>query len=333
MIIKLNICYIFVCVVLFPMVIYLGLKYHHPSTILFSTTYKDISSNLSQETILCEENEVVKLAYKKRMEGAFKRIKQNISEINFVSNFPLLIHFIWLSHDIRKDNTVDKTMMKNIGTFQIYEKSGWHIIIWDNKRIHSNYCPDTTSNKELCEILTNESLIKKCNLKIAMKADLLRYMIVFDFGGMYFDCDFIALRNMEHILLDMIKNHGLIVARENTDPYNLSNGFFAASPQNIYLEKAKNLALVSIKGSARANTRTGPFFFKKAVLSAFFKMNINDKNIIKQFNLSSIASVLPTNYLYAWPYSKRSNKTMLQEVKKFPTTYFIHLWAKSWHKK
>ena len=321
--------------VIFTTLAYFSLRYHQSSFVLFGSTHKHstfLLPNLSQKATPCGKITSFEMLYKKRMEKTFPRIKQNINEIKFVRNFPLLIHFIWISHDITQNNTVDEKIVKNIETFHMYEKDGWKIMIWDNNKIRSNYCPDKKSNEELCDILTNLTLVKRYNLKKNMKADLLRYIIIHDFGGMYFDCDFIAVRNMNHILLHEIKRHGLILVREPIDPFHLANEFFAAAPQNICIEKAKNWALISIKSSLKNLERTGPRFFIKAVLSAFFKVNIHDRKTIKQFNLSSIASVLPTDYLYAWPYPKRTNKTMFQEVKSFPTTYFMHLWAASWQK-
>ena len=47
-----------------------------------------------------------------------------------------------------------------------------------------------------------------------MKSDMLRFVIMHEFGGMYFDTDFIALRNMDQIIRDKIKEHGLIVVHE-----------------------------------------------------------------------------------------------------------------------
>ena len=99
-----------------------------------------------------------------------------------------------------------------------------------------------------------------------MKSDILRIFIIHEFGGMYFDTDFIAVRNMHHIIRDNIKKHGIIVAHEINEKRSTysSGGIFAAYPGNVCIENAKNHVVSAIKGNQLSNIRTGPFFFKKA---------------------------------------------------------------------
>ena len=150
-----------------------------------------------------------------------------------------------------------------------------------------------------------------------------------------FDTDFIALRNMDHIIRNKIKEHGLIVAHEVNESRSmyLAGEFFAAYPGNICIGNAKNHVLEAIKGKEALNIRTGPYFFKKALVSTYFDTLNIDSFSISKFNLSKLATVLPTKYLYSFPFKQKKDMVLLERVKKLPDTYFIHLWRGSWLEK
>ena len=155
----------------------------------------------------------------------------------------MLIHFIWINNDVRTKNNFDRQTQRNLKTFSIYRKLGWKIIVWDNAEVYSVFCVDTDNNKELCEILTNVELNKQHKITLAMKSDILRLFIISEFGGMYFDTDFIALRNMDHIISNKIKDHGLIVAHSLNDSRSLylSQRFFCClSWEHLYQECQKS---------------------------------------------------------------------------------------------
>ena len=256
-------------------------------------------------------------------------------DIKFMDNLPMLIHFIWINNDIRTRNNYDKKTGENLKTFSIYEKTRWKIILWDNRKVYKIFCMDNKKNEDLCQTLTNVTLAKQCKITLSMKSDMLRFVIMHEFGGMYFDTDFIALRNMDHIIRDKIKEHGLIVAHEVNDCRSmyLAGEFFAAYPGNICIKNAKNHVLEAIKGKEPSHVRTGPYFFKKTLVSTYFDTFNIDAVSISKFNLSKIATVLPTKYLYSFPFKRKNDMALLKKVKKLPETYFIHFWRGSWLEK
>ena len=270
--------------------------------------------------------------YKIEKEKELRLLGIHSHDIQFVHKLPMLIHFVWISNDIRTGNNYDMETEENLKTFSIYAAIGWKIIVWDNKKVHNIFCADTNKNKDFCTVLTDSVMTKKYNITLSMKSDVLRFFIIYEFGGMYFDTDFIAVRSMNHIIEENIKKHGLIVANE----YNvigaqyLSGGFFAAYPGNMFIENAKNHVVRAIRGKNKSNFRTGPYFFKKALVSTFFETFEVDSVTISKFNLSKIATVLPTRYLYKFPWKIKENMAELERVKKFPQTYFVHLWRGSW---
>ena len=229
----------------------------------------------------------------------FRALDIHSHDIKFMHKLPMLIHFIWINNDIRTRNNYDKKTDENLKTFSIYEKTGWKIILWDNRKMYNIFCTDTKKNVELCQILTNVTLAKQYKITLSMKSDMLRFVIMHEFGGMYFDTDFIALRNMDHIIRYGIKEHGLIVVHEINERRSVYLGreFFAAYPGNICIENAKKHVLVAIKGKEPSHVRTRPYFFKKALVSTYFDTFNIDSVSISKFNLSKVATVLPTNYL------------------------------------
>ena len=291
---------------------------------------EDTQTSLRKETF---SNRTFEEIYKREKEEKFRILGIHSHDIKFMHNLPMLIHFIWINNDVRTRNNYDNKTAENLKTFSIYEKTGWKIILWDNRKVYNIFCTDKNINNDLCEILTNAALSKRYMMTLSMKSDMLRFVIVHEFGGMYFDTDFIALRNMDHIIGNGIKKNGLIVVHEVNERRSmyLAGGFFAAYPRNICIGNAKKHVVAAIKGKEESNIRTGPYFFKKALVSTYFDTFDIDSVSISKFNLSKIATVLPTNYLYSFPFEQKADMALLEKVKKLPETYFIHLWRGSWH--
>ena len=93
--------------------------------------------------------------YKKEKEDKFTVLGIHSHKIKFMHNLPMLIHFIWINNDIRIRNNYDNKTEENLKTFSIYEKTGWRIIVWDNRKVYKIFCMDNKKNKEFCQILTN----------------------------------------------------------------------------------------------------------------------------------------------------------------------------------
>ena len=185
---------------------------------------EDRQTFLRKETV---SNRTFEEIYKREKEDKFKILNIHSHDVKFRHNLPMLIHFIWINNDIRSRNNYDNKTEENLKTFSIYEKTGWKIILWDNRKVYNIFCTDKDINKDLCEILTNVALAKRYMITLSMKSDMLRFFIMHEFGGMYFDTDFIALRNMEHVIRNGIKNNGLIVVHEVNESRSmyLSGGF------------------------------------------------------------------------------------------------------------
>ena len=182
----------------------------------FSGIMKDkcTKSEANFRTNIAVSNKTFEEIDKTEKYNKFRALDIHSHDIKFMHKLPMLIHFIWINNDIRTRNNYDKKTDENLKTFSIYEKTGWKIILWDNRKVYNIFCTDTKKNEELCQILTNVTLAKQYKITLSMKSDMLRFVIMHEFGGMYFDTDYIALRNMDHIIRYRIKEHGLIVVHE-----------------------------------------------------------------------------------------------------------------------
>ena len=161
---------------------------------------KFIKGSDNFQTIKPVSNKTFEEIYKIEKENTLKTLGIHSHEIKFVHNLPMLIHFIWINNDVRTRNNYDKRTEENLKMFSIYERIGWKIILWDNRKVYNILCTDKNINKAICGILTNVALAKQYKITLSMKSDMLRFFIMHEFGGMYFDTDFIALRNMDHII-------------------------------------------------------------------------------------------------------------------------------------
>jgi mannosyltransferase OCH1-like enzyme len=47
--------------------------------------------------------------------------------------------------------------------------------------------------------LVNQKYYDECNV-LAMKADILRYELLYFFGGIYVDCDFLSLKSIDNLI-------------------------------------------------------------------------------------------------------------------------------------
>jgi mannosyltransferase OCH1-like enzyme len=92
---------------------------------------------------------------------------------------PKIFHFIW------------------IGPNEFPKESNVYIESW--KKLHPDYmfCFWNDTNIPL---LYNQSEYNNSKI-MAMKADILRYELLYIFGGIYVDCDFMALKNIEQLII------------------------------------------------------------------------------------------------------------------------------------
>jgi len=86
--------------------------------------------------------------------------------------------------------------------------------------------------------------------------------------------------------------------------------------------------------SLRSNVRTGPHFWKRAIVSTYYNnplfMNGSIDRLLEMFDFSGIAYELPTKYMYSMKYL--DDETRKEELinSDDPDLYAIHQWDGSW---
>jgi len=221
------------------------------------------------------------------------------------SKIPKLIHFIWLGSELQ---TAQK---KSITSFEKYHPD-YKIKIWldkdsDNYKWHS---------KKALELFSLASTY-------AEKSDILRYDILFQYGGVYSDTDVLCLKSFNCLLKtgtsffagletnQLVKKYG--------HPLYIGNCI-------IGCEKGSNIMKVCLENLYRVNERpdlylpmrTGPGLLSRACLSC-----LNSENPL----------ILPCSYFYPWPHSKKEMGSGKAHSFIRKESYCLHLWDGSWEKK
>jgi mannosyltransferase OCH1-like enzyme len=226
----------------------------------------------------------------------------NLSKSNNLY-IPKIIHQIWIGTEIPESVKVLSNQIQ-------YLNPDWEYKLWTDDSFD----------------FLDSNLLKKINKieNLGARSDVLRYLIINKFGGLYLDCDFVPIKNFN----DLIYNNVFIAGICNPDESNLpliNNGFFASNSNNPILKMIitnilGNLdILFNISKQDEVFKYTGPDIFTNQIFN--FITNNDNTGIV----------IYPSTYLY--PISCRNkfriNKKTI-EKSTYNETFAIHLWNASW---
>ena len=269
---------------------------------------KNIINNTNSNTIikyntLYKENHNCANNSIKRIKRIERRKRKNTYIENFVDictdNYdenifiPKCLNFIWVGR-----NEMPNDFKDNIKSW-IKNHNKWKIKIWSDFDINPT------------NFINYNQIIK--STKMAQKADIMRYEIIYKYGGMYLDTDFKCYKNIS----SLIDNYELITCNgdfECPDKQVCSIGFFAANKNNdlfkILVDNIKNINI----GNKPINEETGPYYFG---------FHLNNKNY--EFH-----NIVNPRLLYPNTYQEYHNNI---DVTKYRiNSYGEHMWANSWGK-
>jgi hypothetical protein len=103
---------------------------------------------------------------------------EELSSLEKTRKIPKILHFIWLGN-----NDIPMIYIKYIESW-IKNHPDYHYCFWNDYNIPK---------------LINQKYYDATNV-YAMKADILRYELLYIFGGVYVDCDFLCIKNIENII-------------------------------------------------------------------------------------------------------------------------------------
>ena len=203
---------------------------------------------------------------------------------------PKIFHFIWIG-----PNKLPLEYQKYIKSW-IYNHPDWLIRIWTDKDINEKN-------------FSNIEYILKAK-KYAQKADIMRYEIIYNYGGVYLDIDFVCYKNIEELL-----NGEFITCNGDFDCIDksvISMCFFASTINNEISKKLVDEIKNTTINIKSVNIETGPYYFGK---------------IVNQFN--DFIKLEP-RLLYPHTYNEFHNndKNIIENKKK---AYGEHLWSNSWN--
>ncbi len=227
-----------------------------------------------------------------------------------VNKIPKILHQFWHGNPFPEKYKQLTDLWKNM-------HPDWTVILWDEEAV-SKF---GLANKWMYENMKNPSA----------KSDVVRYEVVYSYGGVYMDTDFLTCKNFDKLLyLDffcglMGSYDGTLLNAETC----VAPSIFGASQGNGILEKII-LKIGQQKTVPRTipeiMTITGPQMFSTEVLA--------------ELGPRPLTVVLPPTYFYPFPGQGREGirNLSLEETQRvlkkydYQETYAMHLWYCSWQK-
>jgi len=139
---------------------------------------------------------------------------------------PKLLHFIWIGSNL------PEKYIANINTY-ITNNPGYEIWIWHDDNTNA----EKITNLQKCKMqninqvkFVNASGIEKMK-NWAGKADIIRYEIIYNYGGMYTDVDSRSVKPFDDNF-----NNSFVCIDASNNYYNITNAQFSFNQKNPYLE-------------------------------------------------------------------------------------------------
>ncbi len=221
---------------------------------------------------------------------------------------PLKIHQIW------------------IGPRPVPEKFLWLMESWKKHHPEWEYKLWTNADLEKFPFVNKAAFDATPNW--GMKSDILRYEILYQYGGLYVDLDFECRAPFDLLHYQYDFYTGLC------SPHEICNALIAAAPGSPVM--AKTVDSITNKFEAMNHKfptdamgilyTTGPIFFTNLVADCWKSSSDENRDIM----------VFPIEYFYAFPNSKREDfwrgRMTQDQINAYfkPETMGVHYWATSW---
>ena len=230
----------------------------------------------------------------------FKYYLSNLDKSNneksIKSSIPKLIHQIWLG-----DKKLPKSCIPWMKSWKKFNPD-WEYKLWDEENIR--------------ELKINDFDIYSKKINPGYRSDILRYIILKKFGGLYVDTDFECLKPIPSHFL----KYKFIAGNMFGNKPAIGNSILLSSPNFILLNRVLN----HIKSTEYKNEinyiiqNSGP----ENVTKEYFSL--------KKFNKDQTL-ILPSNYFYPYP-NFMLNKQIDRYLEIEDVSVGIHHWKMSWMK-
>lgn len=219
------------------------------------------------------------------------------------NKIPNIFHYIWLGGELPELYSENIKDWKN-------KNPEFEIKIWNDLAVES----------AIKEIGCFQDLYKSAT-NVGMKSDIARYVILYQYGGIYMDTDFLCLSSD---FKELNKKHSFYTGLSYDQEVCFFNGFFACSKNHpIMLTCLSNINLNTYSHISCEQTRTlhqtGPMMFTRVALS-YLRANMDEHFL-----------PMPTQLLYPFPAVYRNNpeQNLVNSFIK-PWSIACHMWHSSW---
>lgn len=227
-------------------------------------------------------------------------------------SIPPILHFIWLGSDVPAD-------VKFFISTWVKCHPGWMIKIWGDEHL-KEFNWSNGYSKYAFGIADSW----------AEKADILRYEILYQEGGIYADVDFICLKSFNDLIGNQLtfftgQEINRIGSRDKIPLY-VANGLMGAEKgSKIIAQCMENIKTQDEAPNDPVFYRTGPVLLTRVCHDAISKGE--GENLL----------VLPCSYFYPFPHFNNLSHLRLspEQIKNSyirPESMAVHLWWESWKK-
>ena len=227
---------------------------------------------------------------------SFYESYHNHVPVEGVYQIPRLIHFIWLGSEIPPKVT------KIVQTWEKWHPE-WTVRIWTDEDVPSLGLQNQTAFY--------------CAINFGEKSDILRYEILYTYGGVYADIDFECLQPFDSLHQTCDFYTGI-----NRDNRCLLNGLIGARQGHPILKACiDNLQIVKGDHDAeRIMQQTGPYYFTRMFLATVSSCK-RGKTVL-----------LPPVFFYPFPAVLRHSMCQEEAKQQFvrPESMCIHYWSSTW---
>ena len=175
----------------------------------------------------------------------------------------------------------------------------WQYIMWDDKKIKNELR------------ITHPKIFKSCK-SFSEKSDILRFEILYQFGGLYIDTDFECLKNID----PLFKDRKIVLFWQQ--PKKICGAFFGSSKHNPEVKRLIDGLPAREKSHYNriADCKYGPVYITEKL---GWEIGIPDGHNCPQ----------KTVYPYLWFEKSRQKEDF---SKTHPEAYAVHHWNGSWVK-
>ena len=204
---------------------------------------------------------------------------------------PKILHQVWLGSPFPEK-------YKKFRDSWLEKHPDWEYRLWTEKEIEEL----GMTNKDLYDFACN----------YGERSDLAKYEIIYRYGGVYIDTDYVCLEPLDHI--HQAYDFYIGIQPLDTRHVQIGLGLFGASKGHPILAECINRLSQLKKEQNAIVLRTGPVFF-----TFYFH------DILPRYHDRVIA--LPASYLYPMGYFQKS---LPESEWRRPESLAVHLWEGSW---